>query len=151
MKTHSKESNMPTDLVQVFSLCTVALTLLLLGLAFHTATIRGFIEKSYFNPEDVKMGKGKAEQEDGPKTQRWGRAHRNLMENYIPFVVIGSLLVAKVPESAFWSGALIVFTLFRFSHATAYINKLQPFRTLSFLGGWIVTVMMSVKLLLVWI
>ena len=64
---------MSPDLMQVFSICAGLLTLLLLALAFHTGTVRGFIENTYFNPEDVVMGKGKAEKEDGPKTQRWAR------------------------------------------------------------------------------
>ena len=49
----------PTDVMQVYTICVALLTLLLLAMAFHTGTIRGFIEKRYHNPEDKPLGRGK--------------------------------------------------------------------------------------------
>ena len=138
---------MPADLLQVFSICCASLTLLIVGMAFHTGTIRGFIEKRFSNPEDESMGKGNTEGEDGPKTQRWIRAHRNALENFLPFFVVGLLFSFKVQSSVFWAGCFIAFTVFRFLHAVAYINSKQPFRTLSFFAGWVVIVMISVRLI----
>ena len=140
---------MPTDVMQVFTICTTLVALLILGMAFHTGTIRGFIEKRYHNPEDSVMGGGKEMTGDGPKTLRWIAAHRNAMENFLPYLAIGFLLATKVPTSALWSGVIIAYTVFRFLHAVAYVNAKQPFRTLSFAGGWLTMVAMGVKVLLV--
>lgn len=139
---------MPTDVMQVFTICATLNALMVLAMAFHTGTIRGFIEKRYHNPEDVIMGSGKEEASDGPRTLRWIAAHRNAMENFLPFLAIGLLLAMKVPESAVWSGAIIGFTFFRFTHWVAYVNAKQPFRTLSFAGGWVLTVAMAVRVLI---
>ena len=87
------------------------------------------------------------EGEDGPKTLRWIAAHRNAMENFLPFVPLGFLLATSTPTSAVWSGVVIAFASFRFLHFVAYVNAKQPFRTLSFAGGWILMVAMGVKVL----
>lgn len=139
---------MPADLLNVFTLCATALTLWTLGLAFHTGTIRGFIEKTYSNPEDAVLGKGNSPGEDGPKTQRWSRAHRNALENLLPFAILGYLLATQLGQSVFWAWAFVVFTAFRMLHSIAYVNSKQPFRTLSFFGGWVVCVAMGVKLIM---
>lgn len=144
-----ESATMSTNLIQVFTLCAATLCLLLLGLAFHTGTIRGFLEKSFNNPEDAAMGAGKREGEDGPKTQRWIRAHRNAMENFVPFAVLGYLLAVQLEHSLFWAWAFVIYTGLRIIHAVAYINAKQPFRTLSFAGGWVVMMMMAGKLIMV--
>ena len=139
---------MSADLLSVFTLCATALTLWTLGLAFHTGTVRGFIEKSYSNPEDAVMGKGKRVGEDGPKTQRWVRAHRNALENLLPFAIVGYLLATQLGQSVGWAWAFVAFTALRMLHTIAYVNSKQPFRTLAFFGGWVITVAMGVKLLI---
>ena len=136
-----------TDVMQVYTICTTLLALLILAMAFHTGTIRGFIEKRYHNPEDAVMGKDNSEAEDGPKTLRWIAAHRNAMENFIPFIPLGFLLATGTPDSAVWSGVIIAYTCFRFFHFVSYVNAKQPFRTLSFAAGWVAMLAMGVKVL----
>lgn len=85
--------------------------------------------------------------EDGPKTQRWIRAHRNALENLLPFAIIGFLLATQLGQSVTWAWAFVAFTAFRLLHTIAYVNSKQPFRTLAFFGGWVVTVAMGVKLI----
>ena len=138
---------MSSDLVHVYVLCATILSLWTIGLAFHTGTIRGFLEKSFSNPEDALLGKGKREGEDGPRTQRWTRAHRNALENLLPFSILGYLLATQLKQSEFWAWALVVFTVLRMLHTIAYVNAKQPFRTLSFFGAWVVMLAMGVKLI----
>lgn len=139
---------MSADLLSVYTVCATILSLWTIGIAFHTGSVRGFIEKSFHNPEDGVMGKGKREGEDGPRTQRWNRAHRNALENLVPFSILGFLLAAQVGQSVGWAWAIVAFTVFRILHTIAYVNSKQPFRTMSFLGGWVVMVAMGVKLIL---
>lgn len=138
---------MSADLLAVYTLCATILSLWTIGLAFHTGTIRGFIEKSFSNPEDSVMGAGKREGEDGPRTQRWIRAHRNALENLLPFSILGLLLAVRLQTSVLWAWAFVAFTAFRLAHTVAYVNSKQPFRTLSFAAGWLIMVAIGVKLI----
>ncbi|MFT4622424.1 MAG: putative membrane protein YecN with MAPEG domain [Myxococcota bacterium] len=138
---------MPADVMQIYTVCATFLSLLILGMAFHTGTIRGFIEKRYHNTEDVIMGSGSEEGIDGPKTLRWIAAHRNAMENFLPFIPLGFLLASDVPQSAVWGGVIIAYTFFRFTHFVAYVNAKQPFRTLSFAAAWLCMCAMGVRVL----
>ncbi|MGK0362124.1 MAG: putative MAPEG superfamily protein, partial [Bradymonadia bacterium] len=147
LRDRAKRDAMPTDLLYVFTLCATALTLWTLGLAFHTGTIRGFIEKTYSNPEDAAMGKGNSPGEDGPRTQRWSRAHRNALENLLPFAILGYLLATQLAQSVLWAWVFVAFTALRMLHTVAYVNSKQPFRTLFFFGGWVITVAIGIKLL----
>ena len=140
---------MTVDLMQVYTLCAGILSLILLGLALHTGTVRSFMDKTFSNPEDAPMNVGKQQTLDLEHTQRWRRTHANAMENILPFLIIGYVLADNVPESTFWAWSFVIFTVFRITHAVSYINKKQPFRTMSFFGGWIVTVMIAVKLILI--
>ena len=139
---------MSSDLISIYSLCISVLCLLTLSLAFHTGTVRGFIEKSFSNPEDVVLGSGNREGEDGAQTQRWMRAHRNTIENLLPFALLGYLLATQLKDSEFWAYCFVAFTGFRLLHTLAYVASKQPFRTLSFFGGWVITMMMGGKLLM---
>lgn len=47
-----------------------------------------------------------------------------------------------------WARAFVAFTVFRLLHTAAYLNAKQPFRTLFCFGGWVVTMMMGGKLIM---
>ena len=139
---------MSADLLSVFTLCVSALTLWTLGLAFMTGGMRGFVEKTFSNPEDAVLGKGTRPGEDGPKTQRFSRAHRNTLENLLPFAILGALLATQLGQSVGWAWAFVAFTALRIVHTIAYVLSTQPFRTIAFAGSWAITVAMGGKLIL---
>jgi prostaglandin-E synthase 1 len=89
------------------------------------------------NDEDAStVSKGsRVEPDDPPQVARIMRAHRNLLANSVPFLIVG-LVWVLMGASTTW--ALILFGTFvvaRLIHSVAYASAKQPWRTLSFVIG----------------
>lgn len=127
---------------KAFALSIVVLALNLLFLAGFTAVQRTR-NKALANPEDP----GYVEQKgDHPKVARAMRAHRNAMENFVPFAAVGLVYVLT---GATARGAMIYFTVFtaaRLLHSVVYLLEKQPWRTLFFAVGALATLGMMVQI-----
>jgi microsomal prostaglandin-E synthase 1 len=124
----------------IYCLTTVALCLNMLGLWGYSGAVRGGT-KTTMNPEDPPtVAKGaQVVTEDPPAVARVLRAHSNAFVNIMPFLVLAFLyvLLGATPTMAwiFFGG----FTAVRWAHSLAYIGAKQPWRTLSFVIGGLLT------------
>jgi uncharacterized MAPEG superfamily protein len=117
---------------QIYAVCSSILVLNLLFLANGTALTRARSGK-ILNPEDQKVNeKGVVQPVDEGMVARYRRAHLNALENILPFLPMGFLLVLTQPSMALAATLFGTFTLFRLLHSLAYIKALQPLRTMSF-------------------
>jgi glutathione S-transferase len=121
----------------IYSLSAVVLCLNLLGLWGYSGAVRGKT-KTVLNPEDAAtVAKGtEIVTADPAPVARVLRAHTNAMANILPHLVLGLLYVilGATPLMAwiFFGG----FTVMRIAHSFAYVGEKQPWRTITFvLGG----------------
>ena len=112
----------------------------LLGAA--TAATRGKLKK-FINAEDAAWLGGERVNPDDERVQRIFRAHRNDLENLLPFFVGGTLYILS--GAATTGGAVYfgVFLLARYAHTFAYLRQKARLRRDAFTLGWLVTLVMS--------
>ena len=132
---------------QLYALCSAFLILILYALGFYTAKVRAD-RKKVLNFEDVRINGGAVVVEvEHPDVQRVQRAHRNALENAVPFFAIGFLYTQTSPSMAMLQGLFVVFISVRLLHAIFYLGARQPFRTVSFAVGGLVNVIMAVQVI----
>jgi len=75
------------------------------------------------------------------------RAHRNLLENLVPYAV--AVLVARAlgVSNAYTVGAAWVFLAARLLHPVAYLSGVGPLRTVAYNTGLIATLVILVQIL----
>lgn len=117
---------------EIYVICSSILVLNLLFLAGGTALTRAR-NKQVINDEDKALNAAASVQEiDEGAVARWRRAHLNALENILPFLPMGFLLVTVRPSTVLAGALMGIFTLFRLSHSFCYIKGIQPWRTASF-------------------
>ena len=125
------------------SVCAVVATLYFLG--FQTARIRA-ARKIVVNREDAAINGGAAVGEiEHADVQRIQRAHRNAVENAVPFFAIGFLYAMTGPGVTLARALFGVFVLVRVLHAAFYLTARQPYRTAMFAVGALVNLAMVVQ------
>ncbi len=131
---------------ELFALYALSVALLVFNLYFlAAATVSGRGKhKSFANPED-KGYKGPSEHES---VSRAMRAHRNAIENILPFFAIALVYASTVGTPM---GAKVYFGVFvvaRWLHSIVYLAGKQPWRTLTFAAGALSVLGMAVQVLL---
>lgn len=115
------------------------------GLTANTRRKSGVV----VNPEDTKVNPGThSEPQEAAETLRVKRAHQNDLEN-IPGFLILALIFTLAGGSA--NGGWAYFGLFfaaRTLHSIAYLNGLQPWRTISFFVGLLCQLGLMVQLIM---
>jgi len=126
------------------------LMLKMLLMAPLTAVFR-FKNKSFGNAEDVgtkdpeKIKRALVPNDD---VERVRRAHRNDMENILPFMLLGLLYCAVGPDA---STAIMHFKVFfyaRVLHSIVYVGALQPWRALCWFVGMVTSVSMIYQIIM---
>jgi uncharacterized MAPEG superfamily protein len=137
---------------KLFAICCAILSLLMLILAGMTPAKRAK-GKKYLNPEDNKVSFAGATLLDGPEdpaTARVQRAHRNLNESLPIFFGLGLIYVLAGASPMGAKICFIGFTAARVLHTIAYLNALQPWRTIAYaLGAFALTGMAVMTLVAV--
>ena len=126
-----------------YALSCVVLAANLFVLASLTGAGRGKV-KVFVNPEDA--GKeGKVQTSDEASIARLMRAHRNALENFVPFAVIGILYVL-MGASTTWAYILFgTYTGARVLHSIMYLGGKQPWRTVMYGIGGVATLGMMIQ------
>jgi uncharacterized MAPEG superfamily protein len=122
-----------------YAVSVMALGVNLLGLANATALSRARANE-VINPEDKKPDQAASVvyDEGNDKTARYRRAHRNALEN-VPLFMITALLLTLMGASATVGAALFYpFAGLRILHSVCYVKQIQPFRTVAFVLGALV-------------
>jgi len=124
----------------IYCLATVALSLNMLGLWAYSGAVRNK-SKTTPNTEDAaRIVKGATVTGDTPAAvARVLRAHLNATANIFPFLVLALLyvLLGATPKMA-W---ILIggFTAVRFLHSFFYLKEIQPWRSISFGVGGLLT------------
>lgn len=129
-----------------YCLCAAVLTLNLLGLWGYSGAVRTKT-KTTPNPEDsTTVAKGaEVMAETPPEVARVLRAHANATANNIPFLVLGFLYVL-LGASPMMAWILFgAFTVARIGHTFAYLGEKQPWRTILFSIGGVLSLVVWVE------
>jgi glutathione S-transferase len=133
--------DLPTRL---YSICALLLVLKMLLLAAYTSRIR-MSKHVYASPEDYTFQGKPATNRTDLEVERARRAHRNDLENILPFLAIGPIYLQTTPSA---SGAWICFVGFttaRILHTLFYVREAMPHRTFAYAAGQLVTLWMIVS------
>jgi glutathione S-transferase len=131
-----------TPAFEAYAVSCLALAGLFYFLAFRTGGVRTRA-KAVVNAEDVRVYAGASVVEiEHPDVQRVKRAHMNLIENSVPFFVVGFLFAVTEPGLLIASVLYGLFVSSRVLHAVVYLGGRQPVRSAAwFLGVAAVGVM----------
>jgi uncharacterized MAPEG superfamily protein len=135
-----------TPQFSMYAIFATVLALHLLVLALWTGTTR-VIHKRYVHAEDAKLTNQPQAIQEHESVLRARDAHRNALENAVPFFAIGFLYAAQGPTK---DGALIYFGTFtaaRILHSVFFLWGRQPYRTLMFTIGVLALVGMGVHVI----
>ena len=134
----------------VFQAYAVSSALLVVGLhalAGATGHIRSG-RKTVLNREDPKVYKGASVVDfEHADVQRAKRAHLNLLENALPFFVIGFVYTLTDPSLVMARVLFFGFVALRLLHELFYMKAIQPARAMAFFGGMIVNLVMVAQVL----
>ncbi|XP_011304858.1 microsomal glutathione S-transferase 1 [Fopius arisanus] len=135
------------DLLKEFAFWSTLLVIKILAMALLTARVR-FGKKVFANPEDNFDKKSKITTDD-PDVERVRRAHRNDLENILPWFVMTPIWLTTGP-SYFLAMILIrTFVAARFVHTLVYaIVPRQPHRAVAFFVGYGITMYQAISTLL---
>lgn len=137
MKRHAKKVGLALPLI--FLICS------------HTKSV-DFVLQAFANPEDAKTSKGKVVTND-PDVERVRRAHLNDLENIPLFFAIGFLYILTGPSVSLAVNLFRLIGISRIVHTLVYAVVVipQPARGLAWMGAYLPTWYMAVKVLLAFI
>jgi|HubBroStandDraft_6_1064221.scaffolds.fasta_scaffold2232754_1 prostaglandin-E synthase 1 len=130
----------------IYALSAVVLCLNMLGLWGWSGGVRSKTKTAQNAEDALTIAKGvKIQEEEPPEVARVLRAQRNADVNIMPFLVLGLLYVIN---GASTRAAWILFggfTVARVAHTFAYLNGKQPWRTIFFIVGGLITLALMVQ------
>lgn len=130
-------------LLAVFAVVCALLVLKAQVLGAATAATRGKLKK-FINPEDAVWLGGEHVNPDDERVQRIFRAHRNDLENLLPFFVGGTIYILSDAATTAGAAYFGVFLLARYAHTFAYLKQKARLRRDAFTLGWLATIVMSI-------
>jgi len=131
-----------------YAAACVVLCCNLLFLWVYSGTMRNRV-KSTPNAEDVPLFGGALAEIEPPAIARVLRAHSNAQASIYPFLVLGLIYVLAEGTAALGTTYFITFCAARLLHSYAYVAAKQPWRTISFVVGGLVTLALMVNV--VWL
>ncbi|XP_030641207.1 prostaglandin E synthase [Chanos chanos] len=136
---------------EVFACFAFYGTLLILKM-YIIAIITGQVrlrKKAFANPEDALRHGGAQFHRDDAYVERCLRAHRNAMENILPFLFLGAVYSLTGPSLAVARCHFLLFFLGRVLHTVAYLLALRaPTRSLAYIIAQVPCVSMAIQILM---
>jgi uncharacterized MAPEG superfamily protein len=117
--------------MRLFAVCAAILVIKMLLTANLTGILRT-VRRVYAAPEDYRLFGQEPVMKTDEQIERIRRAHRNDLENILPFLVIGFLYALTGPSYTVAWWLFVLFTVARLLHTAVYVAGLQPWRTVSF-------------------
>ena len=127
----------------IFAVVCALLVIKAQALGAATAATRGKLKK-FMNQEDAAWLGGEHVTPDDDRVQRIFRAHRNDLENLLPFVIGGALYLHSGTAPTVGAAYFFGFLLARYAHTYAYLQRKARMRRDAFTVGWLVTIAMSI-------
>ncbi|XP_014087467.1 microsomal glutathione S-transferase 1 [Bactrocera oleae] len=136
------------EVFSVYVFWSAVLVVKLLFMSLLTA-IQRFRTRTFANPEDL-IDKRLKVKFDNPDVERVRRAHRNDLENILPFFVIGFLYVLIDPTPALAVNLFRAVGIARIVHTIVYAVVVvpQPSRALAFFVALGATVYMAIQVVI---
>lgn len=119
--------------IQLFMVCAAVLTIKMVLTANATGLLR-VVRGVYISPEDYELV-GTRPLGPDEQIERIRRAHRNDLENILPFLAVGFLYALTGPSYRLAWWLFVPFTVARVLHTIFYAFGLQPWRTIAFEVG----------------
>ena len=132
--------------VRLYIVVYILLALKMAVVGSYTSVLR-LRRKVYATPEDYELQGLAPRATVDEEIERVRRAHRNDLENILPFFVVGFLLLMTRPSLTAAAIYLVGFFIARTLHSVFYIRSMQPYRTIAFAAGSVITVAMIVHTL----
>ncbi|KAM3600344.1 uncharacterized protein V6R79_021750 [Siganus canaliculatus] len=136
---------------EVFS-CFVFYAVLLVIKMYVIAIITGQVrlrKKAFANPEDALRHGGLQFCREDPDVERCQRAHRNDLENILPFLFVGAIYSMTGPALAVARLHFLVVFVGRMLHTIAYLLALRaPTRSLAYVVAQLPCASMAVQVLI---
>ncbi|XP_058834916.1 microsomal glutathione S-transferase 1-like [Topomyia yanbarensis] len=139
--------NLDTELFRTYAFWSVILVLKMLALSQLTSLTR-VRKKVFANREDAATISPTLKPKfDDPHVERVRRAHRNDLENILPFFLVAFLYLLTRPDPALAANLIRVAAVGRIVHSIVYavIVLPQPARLLSYAVTQLVMAFMAVK------
>ncbi|XP_053678846.1 microsomal glutathione S-transferase 1-like [Anopheles nili] len=143
-------NNINDEVFRTYVFWAAVLVVKMLAMSLLTGRQR-FQKKVFANPEDIKSSKKDAVPKfDDPDVERVRRAHRNDLENILPFFTIGLLYMLTNPEPFIAINLFRVVAICRILHTLVYAVVVipQPARGLSWGVAYMATGYMAFKTIL---
>ncbi|MEZ4281823.1 MAG: MAPEG family protein [Myxococcota bacterium] len=126
---------------KLWAAAVLGLALKMLILAALTSRAR-LQTKTFASPEDYEGQGIQPSTERDPRVERHRRAHRNDLENFLPFFAVGAIYAAMDPSR--WGAWLCLagFAIARLLHTIFYLRRAMPHRTIAYAYGYFATIWM---------
>jgi len=131
-----------SPLFKVYLYWGAILIVKMLAMAFFTAR-RRMRSNAYANPEDAVSHPGAKVVLDDPDVERVRRAHRNDLENVVPFLLLCPLYLATGPGVTLATNLIRMFAVARIAHTALYLNEVPVLRGVAWVVGLAVTLFMA--------
>jgi uncharacterized MAPEG superfamily protein len=130
-----------------YTLAVVVNSLNILFLWNYSGGARGKT-KTTPNPEDARtvVQGATVVAQDPAVVARVLRAHRNTLDNTLPFLLLAALFMAQQPNLLEFQILLGVFTAARLFYTVVFLSEVQPWRTLSYAVGVLTTAALIVEI-----
>lgn len=117
--------------VRLFAVCSLILVLKMMLTGSYTSYLR-IRRRVYATPEDYEFQGLSASGGADEEVERVRRAHRNDLENVLPFFLVGFVYALSEPSLLAARIGFIGFTAARILHTIFYVRSMQPWRTIAF-------------------
>jgi microsomal prostaglandin-E synthase 1 len=125
-----------------FLVCCVLVYLEMAALAFATPLLR-MRRNVWLNEEDARRFSGAVSDVEDRDVARLVRAHRNQLENFVPFFALGLLWIASRASSSLGAALFVAFTLARVAHSVFYLAHMGRSRTAAHTVSFLVLVILA--------
>jgi uncharacterized MAPEG superfamily protein len=127
--------------LRLYALCALILALKVLAVAVVTSSLR-MRSRVFASPEDYRLQGLEASPKRDAAVERARRAHRNDLENVLPFLAVGPVYaLAAASDAGAWL-CFVGFTTARILHTIFYLTGAMPHRTIAYGVGFFLTLWM---------
>jgi uncharacterized MAPEG superfamily protein len=123
-----------TPAVRLFAIVYLLLVVKMMVVGFATTALR-LRRKVFATPEDYALNRANPPPVPDEDIERIRRAHRNDLENILPFFAVGLFYALTGPSLLAARIYFIGFLLARVLHSVFYLQSRQPHRTIAFGAG----------------
>jgi glutathione S-transferase len=134
-------------LLRIYTITAVVLAFKMFANSFVQGRARAQA-KVFGNPEDAAMFGGRVEPQELPAVQRAAACWRNDLENIPIFLILAWIYVMGGLSVSVFEIYCIIFMIARIFHTFFYLNGVQPWRTVSYTIGALVTIALMINLLI---